>query len=178
MTGQGRRSPRSPAIAACLAAGIASFPAVAGGTTYDDPFAYCAAVGTIDQPDSRYAGPAMPERLALKLREASGAPADAPIAPFREAAFWRCMGGEVYACTVGANLPCTTRADTGREPGAATRAFCREQPDAAFVPAVVTGRATVHAWRCSGGEPVIEGAPKAVDPAGYLADIWYRIEPD
>lgn len=164
--------------AGLLGAGLAPLSAVAGGATYDDPFAYCAAVGTIDAPDSRYDGSAMPEVLAQKLKAASGAPADAPLAPFQEAAFWRCMGGAVYACTVGANLPCMTKADTGRDPGPAVRDFCREQPDAAVVPAVVTGRATVYAWRCSGGQPVIEGPPKAVDQAGFLADIWYRIAPD
>lgn len=165
-------------ILACgLGLGAAPPPAAAGGTTYDDPFAYCAAVGTLDAPGPDYDGPAMPDVLARKLKAAAGAPADAPLGPFREGASWRCMAGEVYACTVGANLPCMTKADLGREPAAAVRAFCRERPDAAVVPAVVTGRATVYAWRCAQGEAVIDGPPRAVDPAGFLADIWYRLKP-
>lgn len=179
MTTIGRCALAAAMLAASIAASIAAapLPAAAGGaeaTAYDDPFAYCAAVGTIDAPDERYAGAAMPEVLARKLRTASGAPADAPLAPFREAAFWRCLDGEVYACTVGANLPCTTKADLSRAPSAAMEAFCRETPEAP-VPAVVTGRTTVYNWRCAGGRPVIEGAPRAVDAAGFFADIWYRL---
>lgn len=161
-----------------IAAGLMSRPASAGGTTYDDPFDYCAAVGTVDRPGSPYSGPAMPDMLARKLKAATGASVDAPLALFREGAFWRCMGGEVFACTVGANLPCMTKADSSREPSPAVRDFCREQPDAEVVPAVVTGRATIYAWRCAAGQPVIEGAPRAVDAAGFLADIWYRLQPD
>ncbi len=164
--------------AGCVAILMASRPAAAGGATYDDPFEYCAAVGTVDRPGPPYSGPAMPDRLARKLKAATGAAADAPLALFREGAFWRCMDGQVFACTVGANLPCMTKADPGREPAAAVRDFCREQPEAEAVPAVVTGRATIHAWRCAAGQPVIEGAPRAVDAAGFLADIWYRLEPD
>lgn len=165
-------------VAGCLVPGWAS-PAEAGGAaSYDDPFAYCAAVGTVDAPGPPYDGPPTPELLVRKLKAASGAPAEAPDALFREAASWRCMEGAVYACTVGANLPCTTKADPGREPDAAMRAFCDEQPEGTVLPAVVTGRATIYAWRCSGGEAVAEGPPKAVDAAGFLADIWYRLAPD
>jgi hypothetical protein len=32
--------------------------------TFTDPFAYCAAVGTVDAPDSRYTGPKVPEAVA------------------------------------------------------------------------------------------------------------------
>ncbi|MGC9335618.1 MAG: hypothetical protein ACP5JJ_15830, partial [Anaerolineae bacterium] len=31
---------------------------------YADPFAYCAAVGTVDAPDANYTGPAVPESVA------------------------------------------------------------------------------------------------------------------
>lgn len=154
-------------------------PALAGGAeTYDDPFAYCRAVGTVDAPDDRYDGPAIPDLLAEKLRAAVGAPEDAPLGLFREGAIWRCMDGAVFACTVGANLPCATKADSGRTPSEPMRQFCREQPDAPVIPAVVTGRATVYGWRCAGGEAVAEGPPRAIDSAGFLADIWYRLEPD
>src|SRR5215510_4570357 len=39
-------------------------------TRFTDPFAYCAAVGTIDTPDSRYAGPKVPEAVARGLQRA------------------------------------------------------------------------------------------------------------
>lgn len=158
-----------------LAAG-APPAAAADAATYADPFDYCAAIGTIDAPDDRYSGPAMPDVLAEELKQASGAPADAPLAPFRDGAHWRCMDGAVYACAVGANLPCMTKADPGQEPSEAMREFCRAQPDAPAIPMVVTGRATIHAWRCARGAPEIDGPPRPIDQAGFLADIWYRLD--
>jgi hypothetical protein len=79
-----------------------------------DPFAYCAAVGSIGTPDARYTGPAMPDAVARGLKAALALPADAPSAPLVRSSIWRCMNGKVYACTVGANLPCAER----RIPGA------------------------------------------------------------
>ena len=43
----------------------------AQGTTYTDPFAYCASVGTIDVPDARYDGPKLPDVIARGLRAAT-----------------------------------------------------------------------------------------------------------
>ena len=85
------------------------------------------------------------------------------------------MAGRVYACAFGANLPCDEKADTGRSPTAAMRAFCRDNPAADFIPMVVTGRATVYAWRCEGGTLAIERQITEPDARGYLADIWYEI---
>jgi len=42
----------------------------AGQQTFSDPFAYCTAVGTIDQPDSRYVGPKIPDAKCRQLRHA------------------------------------------------------------------------------------------------------------
>src|SRR5262245_13157192 len=101
-------------LAVMLVAGCASEPGQAA--RYDDPFAYCAAVGNVDAPDARYAGPVMPVAIAEGLRRAFRAPADAPLEMFTRSSFWRCMDGKVYACSVGANLPCQARADTDRTP--------------------------------------------------------------
>jgi hypothetical protein len=102
--------------------------ALAAGETFADPFAYCAAVGTIDAPDARYTGARMPESIARGLKQALGAPAGAPLTPFLEHSFWRCMDGQVYACTVGANIPCQEKADTSGTPTAAMADFCRSRP--------------------------------------------------
>jgi len=144
---------------------------------FDDPFAYCAAVGTIDAPDARYTGPALPEAVARGLKAAMNAPADAPLEPLLGNSIWRCMDGRVYACTVGANLPCGEKADARTAPSAALREFCRHNPDADGVPMVVTGRATVFEWRCAGERPTIVRQIAQPDAAGYLAHIWYPIEP-
>ena len=41
----------------------------------------------------------------------------------------------------------------------------------------VTGRATVFAWRCAGERPAIVRQFAQPDAAGYLAHIWYPIDP-
>jgi hypothetical protein len=145
--------------------------------SFADPFAYCAAVGTIDAPDPRYTGPKMPEAVAHGMKTALDLPAEAPDAPLARNSVWRCMDGEVYACTVGANLPCSEEADMGRQPGAALVDFCRQNPDAEVIPMAVTGRATVFQWRCAGELPAIVRQFAQADAAGYLANIWYAIDP-
>src|SRR5262249_1040186 len=117
-----RRRPRSPMratyflAAGLLAAVVLAACAGAGARTYSDPFAYCAAVGNVDAPDARYTGPPLPPSIVQGLRRAFGAPASAPNEAFTHGTFWRCMDGSVWACTVGANLPCQARADTSRVP--------------------------------------------------------------
>ena len=145
--------------------------------TYANPFAYCAAVQTIDTPDGRYTGPTVPKAVADGLREAFGAPADAPPDAFVSGTSWRCMNGKVYACNVGANLPCAAKADTNQKPTKAMEDFCAEQRDAEAVPAVVTGRETVYSWRCRDGTPVIERQITHPDGRGFLSNVWYAIRP-
>ncbi|BAD39536.1 hypothetical protein STH551 [Symbiobacterium thermophilum IAM 14863] len=142
-----------------------------------DPFAYCAAVGTVDRPDHRWTGPPVPDAVIEGLIRAAGLPEDAPRDPLRRSTFWRCMGGHVYACFVGANLPCQEKADTRRIPRAAMWRFCRANPGADSIPAVVTGRATVYQWRCTGSRPTIVRQVDAPDARGFLKRIWYRISP-
>jgi hypothetical protein len=86
------------------------------------------------------------------------------------------MAGKVYACTFGANLPCGAKADTSSSPTPAMTAFCRENPGSAAIPMVVTGRATMYAWRCQGGAPAIERQFTTPDAQGFLAIIWHEIE--
>ncbi|MEM7222268.1 MAG: hypothetical protein AAF495_04775 [Pseudomonadota bacterium] len=141
--------------------------------SYSDPFAYCAAVGTADKPGAAYTGKPLPDDVAAALRQAIGASPDLPAATMT----WRCMDGQVYGCTVGANLPCDQKADTSRQPSQAVRAFCTAQRDADAVPASVTGRATIYAWRCEYGRPKIAQRIATPDAQGYLADIWYPLSP-
>ena len=128
-------------------------------------------------PDARYTGPAMPETVARGLKAALALPADGPVDPLLGNSIWRCMNGKVYACTVGANLPCSEKADARREPAPALADFCRQNPGAEAIPMAVTGRATVFAWRCAGERPAIVRQFAQPDAAGYLAHIWYPIDP-
>ena len=145
--------------------------------TFDDPFAYCAAVGTIDTPDARYTGEEPPAAAVQGLRAAINAPADAPDDILKNGTFWRCADGQVKACFVGANIPCETKADLSETPNEGMVAFCKENPDAEVVPAAAAGRATVYTWGCAGGVPVNGEQVLHADAQGFIAEFWYAIEP-
>lgn len=149
-------------------------PGVGGFT---DPFAYCAAVGTIDTPDAGYAGPEVPEAIVEGLRKEAGIADDAPTEWIVEGTVWRCMDGEIWACFVGANLPCTTKADVSRTPAPAMADFCRENPGSDFIPANVTGRETIYEWRCTDGASEIVKEAFKPDAQGFQSDFWYQISP-
>jgi hypothetical protein len=153
--------------------------AAAEGESYDDPFAYCAAVGTIDQPDERYTGPDVPDVIAEGLRTAFNTP-DTPLEVYQRGTYWRCMDGKVYACNVGANLPCQEKADTSETPTAAMEEFCQDSANAnaEAIPMVVTGRATIYGWRCTDGNPEIVNQFAEPDAQGFLSNIWYEIAPE
>jgi hypothetical protein len=135
---------------------MATPAATAIPATYVDPFAYCAAVGTVDTPGSNYVGPQVPESVAQGLQQALNAP-DTPIDVLENGSFWRCMDGNVYACFVGANLPCEAKANTDRTPTQEELDYCQKNPNSDFIPAVVTGRETVYEWRCLDGAPNLSG---------------------
>jgi hypothetical protein len=142
-----------------------------------DPFFYCKDVGTIDAPGQSYVGPKVPETIARGLQSAFQALASAPLKPFLENSFWRCMDGKVYACSGGANLPCTAQANTSREPTAAIVKFCAVNRQVSAIPMVVTGRATVYAWKCEAGKPAIVRESVKPDKRGFLSNIWYEMSP-
>jgi hypothetical protein len=131
----------------------------------------------MDTPDARYTGPKTPEVIIKGLRQVLKTPDDAPMEWFVAGTFWRCMGGKVWACFVGANLPCTTKADTSRTPAPAMVDFCKANPASDFIPAYVTGRATVYEWRCTNGAPEIVKELVQPDAQGFLSNIWYELSP-
>jgi len=142
--------------------------------TYTDPFAYCAAVGTVDQPGADYTGDAMPAALVDQIRTTLGLSADAPAAG---GSSWRCMNGAVYACYVGANIPCHAKADESEQPTEAMTTYCSDNPDAEEIPTLVTGRTTVYGWGCSEGEPQRLERVFETDDAGYITQFWRKVEP-
>jgi hypothetical protein len=93
---------------------------------------------------------------------------------FKAGAHIRCMGGRLLACFTGANLPCS-RMNTQRENQGAT-AYCRSNPDAAFVPAFATGHDSAYRYRCVGGHASIAGETFKLDPRGFAATLWAPIE--
>lgn len=141
---------------------------------YTDPFAYCEAAGTIDAPGEEYTGPALPETVARGLQTALNAP-DLPFEMLQNGSVWRCVEGQVYACFVGANLPCEAKVNLDKTPTQEMTDFCTANPDSDFVPAVVTGRETVYEWRCTNSTPEIVRQVSEPDAQGFFSEIWYEI---
>jgi hypothetical protein len=165
-------------VASLAGCGAAAAPAATSTPeAYTDPFAYCAAVGTIDAPDATYTGPAVPQSVAQGLQTALNAP-DTPLSMLENGSSWRCMNGDVYACFVGANLPCEAKANTDRTPTQEEIDFCQQNPTSDFIPAVVTGRETVFEWRCRDGAPEIVKQVFQPDAQGFLSEIWYKVNPN
>jgi uncharacterized protein len=129
------------------------------GESYSDPFAYCRAVGTIDEPDQRYTGPPKPQAFwrAFDMNGSSGL------------LEWRCMDHTVYACASGNSPICGKMSPNDNI--AAIRQFCREEPNAIGIPAAVTGRFPIN-WSCRQGKPVVKQGDFRVDKQGYPVEYW------
>ena len=149
-----------------------------GQSRFDDPFDYCAAVGTIDAPDARYTGPKVPDAIIKNLRKKPVIPSDTPTEWVANGTVWRCMDGKVWACFIGANIPCTAKANTSQTPTPEMVNFCKEQPNADVIPASVTGRETVYEWCCKNGTPKVVKQVFKPDARGFISDFWYEISSD
>lgn len=150
-----------------------------GQETYNDPFAYCAAVGTIDTPDSRYTGPQITDEIINGYKIAAGLESSTePMDMFQKTTIWRCMDHQVYVCNFGANLPCDSKANTDKTPSQAMGDYCGANPESDFIPMSVTGHSTIYSWHCIKGTPEPLDQIAKVDASGYLANIWYSIAPN
>jgi hypothetical protein len=124
-------------------------------TTWDDPFAYCTGVGTIDAPDRRYDGPAGVPTIVAALPAAGSAPQ------------WRCFNGSVLACTATAAESCEKTPSI-----AEMTAYCAANPDARDLG--TAGRS----WGCRGTRPEIPlGQAWPVDARGFLPGAWSLVAP-
>jgi len=143
-----------------------------------DPFAFCAEIGNslLIPPTGSQDPQWLPQALLEPLRSQGLVNADLPEFE-RITVRWRCMESEVYVCPVGANLPCAEQADLSRTPTPAMQEFCVENPDSDFLPAYVTGRATVYNWNCSGTEALAGEQRFNADSQGYLAEFWHWLKP-
>jgi hypothetical protein len=171
---RGRRGRRWQALAAsCVVAAGTAYAA----RTYESPFAYCRAVGTIDAPDARYVGAKVSLAIARGLEQALGIAPTEPLTAFERGTTWRCMDGAVYACNVGANLPCQEKPPRDPQPTDGMRSYCAANPGSGFIPMYVTGHATIYDWSCDGGAPQRGKQTGALDARGFVASIWHRIAP-
>ena len=156
----------------CLDAGRHCFAAEVVATAPGDPFAYCAAIRNIDTP----VGGATPIPAALEplVIGALGLPAAFAVVP--ENFYWRCMSGAVYVCAVGANIPCSAKANRARQNLGAEH-YCRENPEATFIPAYAVGHESIYHWSCSAGHALLGKLWAKIDKRGFRIDFWYRLNP-
>ena len=102
--------------------------------------------------------------------DATDAPADDAL---QSQAIFRCMGGKVLVCFVGANLPCArmnaSRDNTGAD------AFCKDNPNQDFVPAFATGHDAVYSYRCRNGKAEVTGSSWELDERGFARTLWTEL---
>ena len=136
---------------------ITPVSSTASSASYADPFAYCAAVGTIDHVDGRYAGP----DLIPEMAEALHIPQNSARDRYR----WRCNNGIVMACTSFGWPICDTTPDATE-----MLAFCQRNPE---VSRLLAPNGT---WACKAGRPVIpDDASWPVDDRGFLPKAWQAV---
>ncbi|WP_325598808.1 hypothetical protein [Rhodopila sp.] len=111
----------------------------------------------------------IPESLVPAVNAAFGTRLPAHIAV--GTTVYRCADGHVLVCTAGANIPCG-KANTSRTPGPGPRDWCRNNPNADFIPAVATGHDTIYAWACKDGHPRIIRQMEQVDRRGFMSRYW------
>ncbi len=138
-------SPGAPAPAA---------PAAVADASWNDPFAYCTAVGTIDAPDGRYVGPPVPVAISAGVR--------APAAASADRVKWRCFEGRVMGCK-SYQWPVCDKVPTTAE----LVAYCAQNPN---VPRLLAPAGT---WSCENGQPRLPaGISWARDARGFEAAGW------
>lgn len=158
----------------CAPAHAADKPA-----TFTDPVPYCKAVGSIDAPDARYKGPAVPDWMvaALYSKDEIKAQKSAGVDPAR-AIVWRCMQGAVFGCVQG-NSPICGKANQDKTPTKAMSDFCAGAPNAEVIPLSVIGHDTpmIYDWTCKGKQPTITRQIFKVDAQGFPTELWKEIAP-
>jgi hypothetical protein len=143
--------------AATASSAAAAATRVAAGQSYADPFAYCAALGTVDYVDGRYSGSMVTPEIAQALRM--------PIDSSRDRVVWRCVGGQVLGCSSFAWPRCGI-VPTAKE----LVEFCRLFPD---VPRLIAPQGP---WSCVAGKPKLpDNASWPVDARGFAVGAWINI---
>ena len=83
---------------------------------------------------------------------------------------FRCADRHVLLCTYGANLPCA-KANSDRDlPGA--EAWCRDHPNADFVPRFAIPWGNIYDWGCASGSPKVIKQIEEIDSHGFVARYW------
>jgi len=149
------QAPAAPVAALTLPAVPATpAPAVTAEASWDNPFTYCEAVGTIDAPDRRYVGPSVPVAISAGIR--------APATASADRVKWRCFEGRVMGCK-SYQWPVCDKVPTAAE----LAAYCMQNPNA---PRLLAPAGT---WACENGQPRLPaGISWARDARGFEAAGW------
>ena len=145
-----------------LIAGVVLVHRAAQAQTVEHPARYCRHVVVDDTLRP------IPASLAPAAARLFGVRAAGSVV--RSTTVFRCLGGAVLVCTTGADLPCG-KANTGRDLPVAGQ-YCRENPDASFIPMFVTGHNTIYRWRCEGTEASADGPVERLDARGFIGRFW------
>lgn len=149
------------AILAFASLALAARPAAAGPA--ESPRAYCSRIGN----DDTLRLP--PPSLAAAIRRLFGVSGTDVL----KSSYYRCAGGAVLVCWVGANLPCGKANSSKTLPAAAQ--WCATHANSDSIPMYVTGHDTLYSWRCAGGQAAA-GAPLGkLDARGFFPDYWKKL---
>jgi hypothetical protein len=162
----GRRMPGvffPAAILALLCVMLAARVGVAAPAQHESPSAYCARVGD----DDTLRAP--PRSLAPAIHRLFNVGGKYAL----ETSYYRCAGGGVMLCTVGANLPCG-KANTSKVLPAATQ-WCATHENSDFIPMVVTGHDTLYSWRCASGTATPGDPIGKIDSRGFFEEYWKSV---
>lgn len=129
----------------------------------ETPATLCRRLGTEDRTRP------IPESLVPAVNTAFGT--SMPTHAAMDTTVFRCAGGRVIVCTVGANLPCG-KANASRTPNTGELQWCHDNPGSPLIPAVATGHDTIYEWRCQADTPQIIRQSLHVDPRGFVAEFW------
>jgi hypothetical protein len=157
-----RRLRRSRSLIGRALAVAAAFAFGAPAAYAESPACTCSRVGTDDTLRTVPAslGPAVNAVFGTRM----------PPAEAARMTSYRCYRGQVLLCTVGANLPCGKANVSRRLPRA--DAWCRENPNADFIPAAATGHDTIFEWRCAGQKAAVAKQTGQVDARGFFKEYW------
>ena len=149
--------PAAATMAEAQAPGATVATPVAG--TFDDPFAYCNAVKTIDYIDNRYTGPRFTADIAEALR--------VPLQSAPDRVSWRCVDGVIYACA-SFDWPACAMTPTAQE----MVDYCQRNPGSTRL------LAPNGTWSCEGNRPRLPGgASWPVDARGFFPNAWIPVLP-
>jgi hypothetical protein len=144
--------------AAAIVAGLAAFGPRAGAAPLTGVQAFCAANPVSDNPAKAFYGPGF--RFGMVPKEVAAAGANT----------WRCMGGRVLVCNVGADGYACQKLNPNPSPPKPVRDYCIANPGSSFVPMVVVGN-SARTWRCAGRTPR-PLQTQALDQRNFTHEAW------